>query len=1270
MKATLFKTLSNEKTFIELPSGLTVKEAFPDIDLENSIIVVNGKIQNPEYILKKNDVVMIRITPGVVSTTVLAITGIVLAVVAIGGAIYAGIKAYQAKDAANKALEELEKVKKLTNKSDIDNRPFLRGAANTLATGKSQPYIIGRHFFTPYLLSSPFYQITGTDGEDQYTYTVLECGFNKQIIQKISTDDITIKTFSDTVPQEKSYTLDNNIFLKDGLIEISQDGNLFTDLPQLNYQVKSVSCNDQIPHDSDVDKGNEEFLTYTLNQYAKDVDVAITFPYGLYATNDSGDKIETQVTITPQYSLDGGKVWKDFTFNNNGVKTNLFKRNVSSKELRFVAHKDFTPQDYNTLKANGQSAIYLRIRSNGNVDSAIKNDCYCLYYQSVCFDPEKSTQTELVAAKVIEDRERAFSTMLGLKFKATKINEDKLKKINIVTQGVARTWNGTSWSTDKKATRNPASWALEIETSPSHPASRRDDSELDLESFGEFYDYCETMGFKFDYTITQNTKKDDILNHIMEATGACVYYDIYGRRAIAIDKAQENALAIYNPQNIISIKNKKSFSRRTDGLRIKFVNSKDDLFQEDTYLVMREVNGAPLTLNENSIIKDLNVVGITEYEHIVKYARRLMAIEILRPKTTTIEVGNEGIFYTPFSKVLIQDDSLKIGIGKGFIVRECVWKNGILQTIRTDSVLSLDLNKAYGIIVNCYTQDKIKTLSVKVEGNGTKNELSVLTRIRASDELKIEEGNIFSLGELNADGEFDKVSTPYIITQIRRADKGFTLELVNYNEAIYNTGTIPEYKSNLTIKTSDSTKIIPADSVTHDELMEMKSLVDGSKAAQEAAQEAANEVVHGIHFTNVHKIRDMELSLEEIVAKMDDDARNASASISISEEAILLKVENLDEQQRAFISLTKDQILSQVDDMKNELTGLLSVQSGAVKALVQGGGASGQMSLSLELPVIIDATTRTKFVNASNETEVAAVYAKLDGTDFYAIKGNAGSAAVKTLWSKAVKASLIASQIDLSATQVNVAAEHVLITGTGSTKGQTLIDGGKIRAALIDVEKILTQNLVVKNGGSLQSANYTNGSSGWKIDSTGNAEFSNGVFRGEIKGGTINIGENFSVDENGSITARSGNFDQNCYFSGNIISNALISLNEVPVGSQITIPARTVLYDFEIGPANGSYNGINWTYAKCIKSSEKISSGISVVTMYHAKLYLYDENNSQITSYDYKMADQDKVLLPYDLVYTPTFSAITKTLKFIDLPTKKPSEANVVYRDGDYLKIS
>ena len=205
MNATLYKELSNKQTPIELQAGQTIAAAFPEYDLENAIIVVNGKIVKPDYVLQEKDTVMIRLTPSGVTAAI--VTTVVVAAVAVTAGIAGGIAAYKAKKAAEKAERELEKAKKLTNKPEIDNRPFLRGASNTAATGNLQPYVMGRHFFTPYLLSNNFYKLTGTDGVNEYTYFALGCGFNKQIIKEISIDDVKIKTFNTTSPQEGSYNI-------------------------------------------------------------------------------------------------------------------------------------------------------------------------------------------------------------------------------------------------------------------------------------------------------------------------------------------------------------------------------------------------------------------------------------------------------------------------------------------------------------------------------------------------------------------------------------------------------------------------------------------------------------------------------------------------------------------------------------------------------------------------------------------------------------------------------------------------------------------------------------------------------------------------------------------------------------------------------------------------------------------------------------------------------------------------------------------------------
>lgn len=84
-----------------------------------------------------------------------------------------------------------------------------------------------------------------------------------------------------------------------------------------------------------------------------------------------------------------------------------------------------------------------------------------------------------------------------------------------------------------------------------------------------------------------------------------------------------------------------------------------------------------------------------------------------------------------------------------------------------------------------------------------------------------------------------------------------------------------------------------------------------------------------------------------------------------------------------------------------------------------------------------------------------------------------------------------------------------------------------LAAAVARTKVLISNDITLTSGtdlsgkstsGKIHSANYKSGTSGWQIDYAGNAEFNNATIRGTIKGGTINIGENFSVDSSGNAT--------------------------------------------------------------------------------------------------------------------------------------------------------
>ena len=1250
MKINVIKSLSNIAEQIEIEADLPAYKALKNIDFENAVLIVNGKKKTSDYIIKSNDIVTVRAMPADLTETPWWVSTFFIP---FGFIIQPAQIAYKARKEAEQAEKELEKIKKLTNAADIDNRPFLRGASNTIATGKSQPYLCGRNFLTLYLFSKPYYKISGADGEKQEVFNILEGGFKGIVLEKLGIGDTVIKTFSDKTPQNGVYEINDGLFA-DGIVEIIQNGEQFSTLTELNNKVVSNVINREIERSSKVSAGDAEDLIFSLDPNAQSVEIAIKFPYGLYAYNDDNDKIETTVTITPEYSLDGGSTYNTFSFDNG----NTFRRNTT-KELRYTARYDFTLSDYETLNNKNQTSIIVRVRSDGNDDPKIRNDCYLFYYQSKIFDPDKSSapagvldddgEAGLVPCLNVEDRERGFSCIIGMKLKATKNNEKKLTQINYIATSTARLWDGTAWGNTKQPTRNPAAIALEVLTSDIHPASRYNDSEIDLQAWGALYEKCERDGIKFDYVITQNQKKNDTLEKIATVCNAAIYKDIYGRISVAIDQPQENSIAVYNPQNIISITNRKIFSRRVDALRIKYIDSANDTFKENTYTVTRLENGQPVAIDENSIIKEVTATGITEHAQIVKYGRRLMAIDELRQITTTLQIGNEGTYYTPFAKISIQDPSLNRD-AQDAVVQEVEYYGGLLKKIYLKNPVTFTTARNYGVIVNCTDENGAHPLALKISGSGTTSVLQVETNYREAESVQPAKNNVLSFGELDNDGEFSKITHDYIITRIERAGAGFTLDLQEYNAAIYESGEIPPYKPIINNTPTPPIGEIPIDAVTRD-LLEQR--ID--RVNSDAVQAAVDTTIKGVRFTNAYKVKPVEMSLEEIVAKMDADARNASASISISEDEILL----------------------QVSDMERELTGLIDVQAGSVTALVEGGGATGQMSVSLNLPIMITAETRAQLVAASTEDKVAAVYAQLEGTDNYAIKGTASNADVKALWDDAVAGALIASQIDLSATQINVAAEHVVITGQGSTQGQTIIDGGYLRTALIDVQNILVKNIAVKDKGVIRSNNYngvidengvinTYGTQGWAVDNAGNSDFVN-----------INAtGGNFTnVNVSGKIEATDSSFSGTLNCGSLKVLKALTYTN---LKQFTTSDSIHDLYYYLQGRGAGtttktvaalfsSYANPVMLYGNTVVNNVRLYTTSQTrpfaATFYHVVF------NGNIDIYDAIGTGVQQIMLAQNWVVK---YSIGEKLTFMleDLPTSRPVDAGIVWRDGNTLKIS
>ena len=1035
------------------------------VDWAKSIILRGGYRITVDYEVQPNDVIFIRKTPGAATTVAIAVVATAL----VAGGVAVGVSMYNQK----KQLAEMEKASKAAKAAgdQSEKLPYVRGTRNQPATGRTFPYAIGKSLMSPYRLCPPHITIAGTDGVDQYYNAVLEVAFNNILIEKIKMGETVIKDFTGTTtPQNGQYTWDSGVYYDErNLIEIRQTG-AFTD-EHFNKKIIFTELNEEIPHRHATDDPTENAqieaewqagVVQELPNNAKSVEVIALFD-GLQKYDD-GWQNQT-ITLQPQWTNANNPSesdWHDFTngFNQNGTYSNTFTRNTK-KQMRFIATQEFTAaQAY-------EKTIKIRVRrTTPKADGSAKDTVYLMGLNTTIYDAEKSSASSLVTAEVMESDKRDKCCRIGVRIVANANTQGLTDAISVIESGCARTWVNGAWTSAKTPTSNLAAWVLELLTTSHHAPSQYTDAELDLDTFGALYEYCDTMGFKADGVITNGAPKKNTIDALLKnANAALVYNKITGLIEVAIDNGRDYSVALLNSENILSISTTKEFKRKTDGKKVKYINAAAD-YDVDTVIFMRDggsYDPASDTLTETAL------QYVTSFEHAFKIAWRQMAEELAQPRVITIRAGLESAYYPLYSRVDVQHKTLKNGITHG-VIKGLTWQNSYLKKIILDGFVTFPANTACGVIINCVSDSGHGTIALKVSGSGRTNELEVITTLRNNAPLIPSAGNVLSFGALDASGEFTTVTSQMKITNAEESGGEYTLTLVDYNPAIYEYGELPTYKSNITTPPNGRAQTI-------EQQREYITQGDAEASASGAAQAAVDTVTTGHRFTNVYKLRAPNECLEEIIAKMDDDARNASASISISEDEILL----------------------QVDNVEKGLRGLIDIQAGAVTALVEGGGASGQMSLTLNLPAMIDATTRAAMIQASTEEKVNAVYALVENTDYYAIKPNASNQAVKALWDDAIAGGLIASQIILSADQINIAGKTIYTSSktdavsaadaaaaqaaaisaaasdatskrndvaqklgytnwaameTAAQQGKTIIDGGIIRTSLIDTDAI------------------------------------------------------------------------------------------------------------------------------------------------------------------------------------------------------------------------
>lgn len=800
----IYDTISSEHT--QTNGNGRLKDILPNFDFSKAVIIKAGERVDENYTVTDDDVLYIRVTP---TATVVAVVAVVVAVVAagvaVGTAIYANSLAAEAEEKAKQAERDAKNLAQ-----QVQQLPFIKGAKNKSALGQTIQYVMGSVYNTPYKLNDVYYSIGGDDGEKQYINLILSCGYGGQHISSLSIGSSILQEWGGTEAQSGTYAVrgDSPYYDAENVIEIAQSESLKES--HFTQKVKSDYLGAEIKHEFGKDA---EDLIHQCADYAQRVEVCIQFN-GLRKYED-GNWGERSVTITPYWTNDNGANWQKFTFDKG---SNTFTKN-SNTTIRYTATKSFT-----YAESYGKQISIKLVRETPMMESNSNETAYLLYVNTFCYDNAKSKAAgALIPCAPLESPFMERTTRIGVRMIANDSTKDILDEFNVMTHAMARTWSKPlkTWREYKTPTRNPASWILDVLESDTHKPSKYDDAAIDMDSLGELYEYCEENEFYCDGIVTKEIKKSDLITKILSLCNADLFINSDGKLQVVIDKKEALPVALLNSQSVKSAKVAKSFERQPDGIKATFTNR--DTWLMDTAYIMRD--GGEKKIDDTCT--ETTIEFATTYEHVYKICQRRMRQQALQPRELTVSVGREGDYYPLYSTVMLQLEQLRQGIRSAVIHRVIRDTGGAITAFvlsdkerdgdieyytnsETDEVytsadgepyMHADEENYVGAIIQA--QDDTGKRHIAVRGVAYGRYFFLDTPLKDDGGIMPKEFNIVSVGLLDANGEFERVTNVMKITAVKPdGDGGWELTLKDYSEAIYEYGDeIPEYHSNLTTPT-------------------------------------------------------------------------------------------------------------------------------------------------------------------------------------------------------------------------------------------------------------------------------------------------------------------------------------------------------------------------------------------------------------------------------------------------------------------------------------
>lgn len=312
-----------------------------------------------------------------------------------------------------------------------------------------------------------------------------------------------------------------------------------------------------------------------------------------------------------------------------------------------------------------------------------------------------------------------------------------LEQYNFIGESIVNIWDGSNWDTIA-ASSNPAAVIRFSLLSRLYTPRPMEESQLDNDSFVEFYNYCEKEGFKVGAFITDEKKMHSVIEEILANCRSCLMYTEEGKLGIATDKAKEVS-NLLTPHNTLDVKFKYGIGEKPNALRLTYVSDEEYKQQEKTYYYYNkavwEVPEGTKTIDDYKVIKQAVKYTVKE-DNVDKIAAYTLKTTHEKLKEGTCKVNLESLSLGIFDRVLVSNTT---GVGQQYSGRvESVTRNvdGDVTSLRLESYIELDNPKNgeyFKMYVRSMSPTSVDTADLEVssfdiaEKNGRYRDLNLLS---------------------------------------------------------------------------------------------------------------------------------------------------------------------------------------------------------------------------------------------------------------------------------------------------------------------------------------------------------------------------------------------------------------------------------------------------------------------------------------------------------------------------------------------------------------